>query len=189
MSVPAVALRPAVDSRPPPEPWFVEAGRQQFVPPNQPPLRLLDDGDPVPLTVAPTSARIAITVDVVPAAANPDGAADLIEQACTWAPWFAQLLVEALDGRRPLEALGRWLDEWVLAEVSRCVRLQRRARTRTAAGSSTAPAAVASLRTQLVGPGVLEAAARLRRGRRSFALAFRLTRRGQRWRCTALQAG
>lgn len=187
MSVSTLTLRPAVDARPPAEPWFAGSVTRQLVPPDQPPLCLLEDDEAEPLTAAPTPAKVPTTIDVVPAGADPGRAPELVDQARSWAPWFAQLLVEALDGRRPLEPLGRWLDEWVLAEVSRRVRLQRRTRTRTP--SPALPATVSSLRCQFTDPGVLEVAAHLRRGRQSSALAFRLVRRGSRWRCNALSAG
>ena len=189
MSVSALVIRSAVDARPPAEPWFAGSVPLQLVPPDQPPLGLREDSEPETLMAAPAPSRISITVDVVPAGVDAERAAELGEQARSWAPWFAQLLVEALDGRRPLESLGRWLDDWVLAEVSRRIRLERRARTRMPSAPPRMPATVVSLRTQLSGPGVLEVAAHLWRGPRSSALAFRLNRRGQRWRCTALDAG
>jgi hypothetical protein len=86
-----------------------------------------------------------------------------------------------------LEPLGHWLDEWVLAEVSRRVRMQRRARQRTAAAIQQSPATIVSLRTQFSQPRALEIAAHVRRGRRSQAWAFQLRRVGERWRCTALE--
>jgi len=186
MSLTILDLRPAVDARPPAEIW---AGADRLlVSPDQPPLRLVEDDQIEPLTGPPTSTRVPVSVDVVPAGVDPRLAPELGDQARTWAPWFAQLLVEALDGRRPLESLGRWLDEWVLAEVSRRVRVQRRSRTRTPPTPSPPPATVVSLRSQLTHRRVLEVSVHLRRGRRSSALAFQLVRSGDRWRCTALQA-
>ena len=187
MSVPALALKPAIDARPPAELWAGLGVLQQPAPPSQPPLGLCAEAEPEPMTAPPTPARVPIRVDTEPAGLAPDREPELAEQARTWAPWFAQLLAEALDGRRALEALGHWLDDWVLAEVSRRVRSQRRARTRTPSAPPPAPATVVSLRAQFSGPGVLEVAAHLRRGRRSHACAFRLVRVGDRWRCAALQ--
>jgi hypothetical protein len=128
-----------------------------------------------------------VSVDTVPAGVDPVRGRELEEQARTWAPWFAQLLIEALDGRRPLEPLGHWLDEWVLAEVSRRVRMQRRVRLRTPGATYQRPATIVSLRAQFGQPRVLEVAAHVRRGRRSYAWAFQLHRIGERWRCTALE--
>jgi hypothetical protein len=186
MSVPSIALRPAVDTRPPAEEWSRSSSALlHAVPPNQPPLRLVEASEA--MTGPPVPTRTPITVDVVPAGVVPHRISELENQARTWAPWFAQLLAEALEGRRPLESLGRWLDDWVLAEVSRRVRLQRRARSRTTA--PVPPATVISLRSQFSQPRVLEVAAHLRRGRRSHAWAFQLIRVGDRWRCAALQLG
>lgn len=183
---PAVRLRPAVDARPPAEPWSGPTSASRPAP-DQLPLRLIVEQEL--LTTAPTPTRAPLTVDLAPAGAGADRAAELEEQARTWAPWFAQLLAEALDGRRSLESLGRWLDEWVLAEVSRRVRLQRRARQRTPSAPAETPASVISLRSQFSRPRVLEVAAHLRRGTRSYAVAFQLVRVGDRWRCAALQLG
>lgn len=190
MTLPTLTLRPAVDTRPPAEPWSGVSAWRDIDAQNQPPLRLIEDVEPEPLLAgAPKPARLPVTVDLEPAGVPPEHQAELVDQARTWAPWFAQLLVESIDGRRPLESLGHWLDEWVLAEVTRLVRVRRRLRTRSPATPPPAPAAVASLRSQLVDPRVLEVAAHLRRDRRSSALAFRLVRRGERWLCTALRAG
>lgn len=182
MSVHALALRPAVDTRPPAQPW-TGAGASDPVPSNQPALRLVEDTVPGPITAPPRPTKVPVAVDVVPSGAGPGASSDLVDQARTWAPWFAQLLAEALDGRRPLDALSRWLDDWVLAEVSRRVRLVRRMRM---SGSRLPPAAVVSLRAQFTHPRVLEVAVHAHRGRRSAAWAFQLVRSGDRWRCTAL---
>lgn len=185
MSVPVLALRPAVDARPPAEAWRAHTISENTVPPSQPPLDLVQDDQP--LTLPPVATRMAATIDVIPAGVRPELAADLADEARTWAPWFAQLLTEALDGRRPLEPLGRWLDDWVLAEVARRVRMQRRTQTRSRTATPVPPAAVVSLRAQLTHPRVLEVSAHLRRGPRSHACAFQLVRTGERWRCAALQ--
>lgn len=188
MNVQGLVLRPAVDTRPPAEPWFPVPVPPFPVPPSQPPLRLVEDLAAVPLAGAPvpSEVRMRVTVDLAPAGAEPTREQELVEQARTWGPWFAQLLVEALDGRRPLESLGRWLDEWVLAEVSRRVRLLRRSRSRTPAPLPLPPATIVSLRTQFTHPRVLEVAAHIRRGRRSSAWGFQLVRVGDRWRCAAM---
>ena len=198
MSVPAaiffptIILRPAVDGRPAAEPWAGVGTTARLAPPNQPTLRLVADAeeiDPEPLPDAPARVAVPITVDVVPAGADPTRVAELTEQARTWAPWFAQLLAEAIDGRRPLESLGRWLDEWALAEVSRHARLRRRERARAKAGSPPLLATVSSLRTQFTHRRVLEVAVQVRRGHRTLAWAFQLICVGDRWRCTAVALG
>lgn len=186
MSVPALALRPAIDSRPPALSWSGGLVLREPAPPDQPPLQFVELPDPIG-PPATTPSRSLVSVDTVPAGVDPARGRELEEQARTWAPWFAQLLLEALDGRRPLEALGHWLDDWVLAEVSRRVRLQRRARQRTAAETQPSPGRIVSLRTQFSHPRVLEVAVHLGRGRRSHACAFQLRLLGERWRCTALE--
>ena len=185
MAASPLLLRPAVDARPPALPW-VRLPPSDPVPPDQPPLRFdeelaLQTGPPAP------AATRSVSIDTVPAGVDPARARELEEQARTWASWFAQLLVEALDGRRSLEPLGHWLDDWVLAEVSRRVRQQSRARARTPSTTPQPPGSVVSLRAQFSHPRVLEVAAHLRRGRRSYACAFQLCRVGPRWRCTALE--
>lgn len=184
----ALILRPAVDARPPAEPWTGISPQTVAVSPDQPALALVEEIEHDPLPGSPTPGRTPITVDVDPAGVAVARIEEMTEQARTWAPWFAQLLSEAMEGRRPLESLGRWLDEWVLAEVSRRARLQRRLRSRTP-GFTVSPAVVVSLRTQFTRPRVLEVAAHVRRGRRSAAWAFQLVRVGDRWRCTAVALG
>ena len=186
MPSPTLALRPAVDTRPPAEAWPGLRLHVLDVSPDQPRLRLVDDDDELPAG-RPVPSRVALSVDVSPAGVDPRLGTELEDQARTWAPWFAQLLVEALDGRRPLEPLGQWLDEWVLAEVSRRVRVRLRTRPRAGAAAPQLPATVVSLRSQLTRPRVLEVSAHLRRGRRSSALAFQLVRVGDRWRCSAVE--
>lgn len=184
MTAPPLVLRPAVDARPPAVSW-VELSRPDPVPPDQPPLHFVEESGPLTGPPAPGAPR-PLAVDTAPAGVDPVRARELEDQARTWAPWFAQLLTEALDGRRSLEPLGHWLDDWVLAEVSRRVRLQRRARSRTPTAAPPPPGMVVSLRAQLTHPRVLEVAVHLRRGRLSYAWAFQLRRIAQRWRCTAL---
>ncbi|HEY5787112.1 MAG TPA: Rv3235 family protein [Microlunatus sp.] len=184
MSAPPLALRPAIDPRPPALSWSDGPVLRDPHPPDQPPLQFIEL-DPIGAPAPPS--RSPLTVDTVPAGVDPVRGRELEDQARTWAPWFAQLLAEALDGRRPLEALGHWLDEWVLAEVSRRVRVQGRARLRRPAPAPEPPGSIVSLRTQFTHPRVLEVSTHLRRGRRSYAWAFQLRRVGERWRCTALE--
>ena len=187
MSAPPLALRPAVDARPPALSWSWRPASC----PTRP--------RPISRRCSSSSSRIRsgrrrrhrpralVSVDTVPAGIDPVLGRELEEQARTWAPWFAQLLVEALDGRRPLEALGHWLDEWVLAEVSRRVRVQRRARRARPPAVPSRPA----------GSSRCERSSATRRCWRSprtcdgvaarHAWAFQLRRVGDRWRCTALE--
>jgi hypothetical protein len=91
---------------------------------------------------------------------------------------LARVIAEVLAGLRPAMQLSRWLDEpplQVLAEASRTYR-------RT-------PPTVASIRLQLTVRGSYEVSLRLRRGRGYAAAAYRLDKRRDRWRCTALVVG
>ena len=187
MPPPALALRYAVDTRPPAESWLGLRLHTPEVSPDQPRLRMVEDDQDEPLARQPFPPRAPLSVDVIPSGVDPRLRPELEDQARTWAPWFAQLLTEALDGRRPLEPLGRWLDDWVLAEVSRRVRIQHRTRSQSTSPAPLPPATVVSLRSQLTHPRVLEVSAHLRRGRRSTALAFQLVRLGDRWRCSAVE--
>ena len=103
MSAVNAILRPAVDGRPPAEQWAGVGAAHLIAPPDQPRLRLVDEVEEIesdPLLGAPARLAVPITVDLTPAGVEPDRAAELTEQAQTWAPWFAQLLTEAIDGRR-----------------------------------------------------------------------------------------
>jgi hypothetical protein len=91
---------------------------------------------------------------------------------------LSRVIAEVLAGLRPPVQLGRWLDDpplRVLAEASRTYR-------RT-------PPNVASVRAQRTANGSYEVTVRLRRGGGYAALAYRLDRRRDRWRCTALVVG
>ena len=182
-------LRPALDPRPPALEWSGPLTATIEVPPDQLPL-LLVETPPTPGRIdsagPPGTACPPVRVDPVPAGFEALARPEAYEEARTAVRWFAQLLTEATDGRRPLDALGCWLDEWVLAEVSRRVRLQRARRPRTPTAAPP-PSVVSSLRAQLTTPTTLEVAVHLRRGRRSSAMAFRLDRADRRWRCTALE--
>ena len=91
---------------------------------------------------------------------------------------LARVIAEVLGGLRPAMQLSRWLDDpplQVLAEASRTYR-------RT-------PPTVASIRLQPTVQGSYEVTLRLQRGRGYAAAAYRLDRRRDRWRCTALVVG
>ncbi|MDN5761557.1 MAG: Rv3235 family protein [Microlunatus sp.] len=185
-----LSLRAAIDPRPPAQDWVAAVGDAD-VPPEQPPLLGLDAEPRLgasALAGPPTASRAWLTLDSVPGGFQQADQPAECREACAASRWFAQLLIEAVDGRRPLEALGCWLDDWVMAEVARRARL-RRPRGRRGTGEATRPTTVASLRVQFSAPTVLEVSAHLRRGPRSAAMAFRLARTDQRWRCTALQLG
>ena len=91
---------------------------------------------------------------------------------------LARVIAEVLAGSRPALQLRRWLDDpplRVLADASRAYR-------------RTQPT-VASIRLQLTVRGSYEVTLRLRRGRGYAAAAYRLYKRRDRWRCTALVVG
>jgi hypothetical protein len=91
---------------------------------------------------------------------------------------LARVIAEVLAGLRPAMQLSRWLDDpplKVLADASRSYR-------RT-------PPTVASIRIQSTAQGSYEVTLRLQRGRGFGAAAYRIDRRRDRWRCTALVVG
>ncbi|MBI4899090.1 MAG: hypothetical protein HY829_01285 [Actinobacteria bacterium] len=103
---------------------------------------------------------------------------DVADEVRRTATSLARVMTEVLAGLRPPMQLGRYLDDpplRVLAEASRTYR-------RT-------PPSVASVRAQRTANGSYEVTVRLRRGRGYAALAYRLDRRRDRWRCTALVVG
>jgi hypothetical protein len=91
---------------------------------------------------------------------------------------LARVIAEVLAGSRPPLQLSRWLDDpplKVLADASRAYR--------------GTPPTVASIRLQLTARGSYEVTLRLQRGRGYAAAAYRLDKRRDRWRCTALVVG
>ncbi len=91
---------------------------------------------------------------------------------------LARVIAEVLAGLRPALQLSRWLDDPPLRTLTEASRTYRRT-----------PPAVASVRLQRTAHGSYEVTLRLRRGRGNAAAAFRLDRRRNRWRCTALVVG
>ena len=97
----------------------------------------------------------------------------------------AQAICEVVTGRRPIGQLSQWATHQVLARVLSWSRHRDRIRTSVQ---------VASIQVQHPRRGVAEVAARLEvpvgsGPSRSLALALRLERSGQRWVCTAVDAG
>ena len=126
---PSLALRPAIDTRPPAKSWSDARIRPDPPPPDQPPLQLIESLHPVEAPGSTARGRWRPSTPWPPgltcSAAGGRGAG---------AHLGAVVRVAAdrgTDGRRPLEPLGHWLDERALAEVSRRVRMQRHARPRT----------------------------------------------------------
>lgn len=110
-------------------------------------------------------------------------AAEELPDAQAWATTLAQVVVEALQGRRGVSQLIRWVDERVLAEVT------LRVRQRRAAGRSSQPAACVSIRVQHPAPRRAEVTATISYGDNVAAIALRLEGCQQRWLCTALEIG
>ncbi len=166
-----VGVRPVPRSTPRPLNW---RAWQEAVPPHPelPGLSLLarpNDGQAVP------------AIEVAPAPALPD--------ATAWSSWLAQLVIEVLHGRRPVNQLSRWTEERVLATV---VLRARQIRTGGSRGRAPAPrsitAALGTVRIQQPTRHAVEASAVIR-GARVSALAFRLEARGDRWLCTEIDFG
>jgi hypothetical protein len=91
---------------------------------------------------------------------------------------LSRVIAEVLAGRRPAMQLSRWLDDPQLKVLAEASRVYRRT-----------PPTVASIRLQLTVRGSYEVTLRLQRGRGFAAAAFRLDKRRDRWRCTALVVG
>ncbi len=99
---------------------------------------------------------------------------------------FAQAAVEVVAGQRPVLQLLRWTDEHVYADLERRAALVRQAR-----GSSPrrVHAQVRSVHVCRPHDDSAEVSVHVRHGERSRALALRLERHRDRWRCTVLQFG
>jgi hypothetical protein len=113
--------------------------------------------------------------------------ADVADQEVrAWAARFAQAVVEAVSGQRPVSQLVRWTAPGVYRDLER----------RTQVLLRTAPAGTRSIRPQVRSvhlcrptPSSAEVSVHVRHGARSRALALRLERRGERWLCTVLEFG
>lgn len=105
-----------------------------------------------------------------------------LPDAQAWSTSLALALVETLHGHRPIAQLNRWVDDDVLAAISRHRRRHRADQRRL-----LAQPALRSVRVQHAGPEVAEVSAHLSIGRRSVAIAFRLEAVGDRWLCTAAE--
>jgi hypothetical protein len=161
--------RPAIESRPPAQTW-------------QPRLAPLPD-DTQPMldlyaeSIAQASAGGAAWM-AAPRQELPDAAA--------WSSSLAKLLLEILQGLRPIGQLNRWVDERVLAAVS----LHRRLRLgRKHPSQASRPAVLRSVHVQFPVETAAEVAAHLALNGRSVALAFRLEEFHGRWLCTAVELG
>jgi Family of unknown function (DUF6459) len=161
--------RPAIDSRPPAHSWQpqlapLRAGLQ--------PMLDFDDG------CAAQSTSLGGAWMATPRPDLPD--------ATAWSTSLARLLIETVQGLRPIGQLNRWVDERVLAAItSRCRhRLEQQPQSRPAR-----PAVLRSLHVQFPTETAVEVAAHLAIDRRSIPLAFRLEEFYGRWLCTEVELG
>jgi hypothetical protein len=131
-------------------------------------------------------------VHVVPPVLGPPSA--LRPDPGGWGASLALAFAEALQGRRPLGQLSRWVDEHVLATLTVHARGRSAAPRRAAGGTRqraapSGPAVLRSVRLQFPQPEAVELSAHLHVDGRSVAFAFRLEGWGERWLCTALELG
>jgi hypothetical protein len=164
-----LSYRPAIESRPPAQTW-----QPRLVPlaSSSQPMLDLDGGSTVHTSVLDSGWM------ATPRPELPD--------ATAWSTMLAQLLIETLQGLRPIGQLNRWVDERVLAAITihRRQRLGSRPERRP-----TRPALLHSVRLQFPVETAVEVAAHLMLNRRSIALAFRLEEFYGRWLCTAVELG
>jgi hypothetical protein len=99
---------------------------------------------------------------------------------------FAQAAVEVVAGQRPVLQMLRWTDEHVYGDLERRAALVAQARGTAA---RRVHAQVRSVHVCRPHPDVAEVSVHVRHGERSRALALRLERHRDRWRCTVLLFG
>jgi Family of unknown function (DUF6459) len=164
-----INYRPAIESRPPAQTW-------------QPRLApLMDDAQPMlDLYVRSTGQANAGGAGWM-AAPRPG-----LPDATAWSSSLAKLLIETVQGLRPIGQLNRWVDERVLAAISshQRQRLRRKHHPQT-----TRPAVLRSVHVQFPVETAAEVAVHLLLNERSVALAFRLEDFYGRWLCTAVELG
>lgn len=171
-----VSVSPVPTSAPAARPWPAP-GHPDVAGPNQPPLPWSTDrhaGQP-PLPLTDDRAPAVRTVEFGASWAGPDP--DDLPAARSWAIRLAQVLMEALQGRRPLAQLSRWLDPAALAALTRQLRHR--------AGPHLLQ--LQAIHLHRTTATIVEAVALYRApGHRLRPVAFRLEARGERWVCTAL---
>ena len=173
--VPALGVRPLVESRPPAVSWHPAAILP--VSPDQPALNL---AEPEAVDLArPRASGVPATVVRARWTARPRS--DLPD-AAEWSSSLVLAVVQALLAQRPIAQLNRWLADDVLCAVARQQRRHWAGRTRSAVRVG-----LGSVRVQHPHPEVAEVAARVAVGISTTALALRLEARGGRWLCTALE--
>jgi hypothetical protein len=168
---PPLIVRPATDSRPPARTWQPEVERS---PELQPMLEL-------ELEETASGVRSHLAGAEWMATPPPE-----LPDPETWCVSLARLLIETLQGLRPIGQLNRWVDDQVLTAITV---YQRQHASRPTSRRPTRPAVLQSVHVQFPAPLSVEAAAHLRLGRRSIAIAFRLEEFYGRWLCTAVEIG
>ena len=164
------------DGRPPAHTW----SREDRDRPDQPPL--LFGPDPAEQRPPrPVGHRVHLVRQ--PWAAAPTSA---LPDVRTWSASLALAVAEALQGRRPVGQLSRWVDEKVLATVNVSLRTRRTGSTRPPESPSR-PAVLRSVHVQCPHPRAVEVSAHVLVAGRSRALALRLEAWYDRWLCTALE--
>ncbi|MGV3562657.1 MAG: Rv3235 family protein [Nocardioides sp.] len=139
------------------------------------------EAEPVAPTGTAARHEVGPDADVVPI--------DRRERAETerWARHIVQAALEVVGGVRPSSQLVRWLSPTVYADLRRRTHLLALASMREPERAHPVRARLQTLHASYPTPGVLEAAARVRHGQRSRAVAARFERRADRgWVCTAL---
>ena len=168
---PSLLVRPATDSRPPARTWEPDVDR----PPARQPMLDLELSD------ASSDVQASLAGGEWMATPPPE-----LPDAESWCISLARLLIEALQGLRPIGQLNRWVDEQVLTAITL---YQRQQAARSAGQRPARPAVLQSVHVQFPTPLAVEAAAHFRIGRRSIAIAFRLQEVFGRWLCTAVEIG
>ena len=164
-----INYRSAIESRPPAQTW-------------QPRLApLMDEAQPMLDLYVRSTVQANASGPVWMAAPRPG-----LPDATAWSSSLAKLLIETVQGLRPIGQLNRWVDERVLAAVSshRRHRLRRKHHPQT-----TRPAVLRSIHVQFPVETAAEVAVHLLLNERSVALAFRLEDFYGRWLCTAVELG
>jgi hypothetical protein len=158
---------------------------------------------PAPIAEVQGTLALAITPRVAPPRPRMRGRAGAVvvpiaqgmqAEMQRWSGRFVQAAVEIVGGDRPAHQLVRWTSEDVYADLTRRAELVARAGGHAPGQARVQPVhpKVVSVRTSFVESGIVEAAAHVRYGARSRAVAARFERhedeRGHpRWICTALE--
>lgn len=163
----SLRYRPAIDSRPPAQSWQPQLAPQRD---GLQPMLDFDDN---------WAAQSASLGGAWMAAPRPD-----LPDATAWSTSLARLLIETLQGLRPVGQLNRWVDERVLAAIT--IHCRHRLQTQC---RPTRPAVLRSLHVQFPVETAVEVAAHLVVDGRSIPLAFRLEEFYGRWLCTEVELG